>query len=602
MVKRENGRSRLATILLSFVLLFGASFLTSHLDVTQVYAATEVSSWEQLKTAVGNGDTEIEIKSNFSYDGTSIEITEDAKITITGTDKMIYSTADPRDGKYNPMFVVKDRAALTIANGVTLSGKIGDNGTQCPDRTSETPTYTEDKFSGGYADGAKTYTPKGFFIDVEAGGTATLNGTISDFITSGNKETTPRYVAPVVANGSGATFNLGASGKIKNNVVGYIVNEDKAYTNAQEIKQYVKGAAPNSLRKPSAYDQKQDRDKYERVREKDAGIDGGSPGSGITATAGAVIYKDGAKGNIEGTIDNNRGDTGGVMASGENTEVHIKGNTVISRNVGVQFGGGSTTEQGAVLAMHSGSMKQNVAWFGGGAVFATQNGVDWLLGYMVDDTGKPDFDARNDGKFAMAGGELTENTAFTRGGAILVDSNGVAVKAGKLTNNMSWMLGGAVYVMGDHPKYTYTMHIDPVYVHDNLAVSGKDEARGYAATDTYSKEQLDDKNALLQRKLTKVGNSCADPGNGDLFDGTIGDNTDDSVDGKGNDGTGGGVWLCPYGSVIFDAARTDAVVIDSNYATGTVGGGNADSNYNSNKSTSSRSGISAGSDLHTDKG
>ena len=46
---------------------------------------------------------------------------------------------------------------------------------------------------------------------------------------------------------------------------------------------------------------------------------------------------------------------------------------------------------------------------------------------------------------------------------------------------MARMLGGAIYVMGDHPDYTYTVYIEKGYVHDNKAVSG-----GYKGTNPQS--------------------------------------------------------------------------------------------------------------------
>ena len=601
--------SLVVTSLLAFIMVLSGIALPGNLygKVLTAYAADhQVGSWSELDAAISraaDGDT-ITLTGSFPAEGT-IRVKKD--ITITG-ENTIYSKAMD---SYDSMFIVESGGKLTVDEKVTLSGKIGDNGQTCPDGT----IYTAAKFNGGgYDGGATTYQPKGFFIHVEQGGSATLNGTVSDFVTSRDKGTTPKYVAPIVANGSGATFNLGSTGVIKNNLVGYIVNDSKANDDAQSIKMYVKGGPPNSLRVPNAREQKADPGKYQRTRGQDAGIDGGSPGTGITATAGAVIYKDGAQGSIAGTIDNNRGDTGGIMASGERTLVKVEGAN-IARNVGVQFGGGSTTEQGAVIAMTSGTMKYNVAWFGGGAVFATENGVDWLLGKMVEADGTPSFDKRKDGVFSMAGGELTENTGFTRAGAILVDSDGVAVTAGKLTNNMSRMLGGAVYVMGDHPLYTYTMVIDPVYVHDNLAVSGQERARMFGSsdgdgatvapgTDMKPKSELDAANELLQRNF-RPADSCADVGDTDLFagQGTFSKNSDDSTDGKGNDGTGGGVWLCPYGAVNFDAAQVSNVVIDNNYATGTLNiPGSADAKFNSPASAISRSGIAAGSDFHADAG
>ena len=126
-----------------------------------------------------------------------------------------------------------------------------------------------------------------------------------------------------------------------------------------------------------------------RARSGDAQIDDGIPGSGITATAGAIIYKDGAQGTIQGTVDNNRADTGGIMVSGQDATVRVVDGATISKNVGATFGGGSTAEQGGQILMTGGTMSENVAWFGGGAVNATQNGVDWLLGRMAEGNATP---------------------------------------------------------------------------------------------------------------------------------------------------------------------------------------------------------------------
>ena len=235
--------------------------------------------------------------------------------------------------------------------------------------------------------------PKGFFIQVGEGGKAKLaGGTLSDFVTSRDKNTSPKFVAPVAV--VGGTFDI-KSGSITNNIVGYIVEDSKAYENANNIKMYVKGAAPNAQRKSGSL-----------RRNSMAGIDNGQAGSGITATAGAVIYVGGAQGTVSGgTISMNRGDTGGIMASGANTKVTLENEININNNVGVQFGGGTTTEDGAWLLMTGGTIKENVAWFGGGAVYATENGVKWLLGEQNDK------DARKDGWFTMDGGTIDGNTS-----------------------------------------------------------------------------------------------------------------------------------------------------------------------------------------------
>lgn len=589
-------------------------------DSYVVHADATVSSWEELKAEIDNGGTQIiTLGSDFPYNGQSIVLPQDSDITIKGSATIYSSNQD----KYEPMFMVASGAKLTIDEGVTLSAKTSLDDAGC---TTDS-TYTADKFTGDVSTDGKTYSPKGFFIHVESGGNALLNGTISDFVTSRDKATTPRYVAPVVANGSGAVFNIGEKGVIKNNVVGYIVKDEMANNDAQTIKQYVKGAPPNVPRVPNAATQKANKSKFgNRPRGSGAGIDDGVPGSGITATAGAVIYKDGARGSIEGTIENNRGDTGGIMSSGSNTTVTIKDKTTITKNVGVQFGGGSTAEQGGSIAMTGGVMTENVAWFGGGAVFATENGVDWLLGRMNGDDGlTPQFGDRKDGQFFMTGGELTRNTAFTRGGAVLADSDGVNIQEGILAYNMGRMLGGAMYVMGDDPNYEYTVQMTGLYVHDNASVSGESETWGATApTSTILDGEWGNGwanlNAPLQT-LLQAPSTCADAS--DILSGTVtggkaGGNTDDWTDGVGSQGTGGGVWLCAYGNTIFDANAPDKVVITNNWATGAPGapfnpsGGAyhktlngsdlADAQNNSVPSTESRSGIASGSDFHADTG
>lgn len=623
MMGKTNRKKRLTgfsiAALITFLMMvsgFGSPLLQTGLF--DVFAATTVSSWGDLKTAVGSGETEIILGDSFAYDGTSIEIPDRQTVTIKGQDKTIYSSAQ---SSYDSMFKVK--GSLTIDSGVTLSGKIGQ---QCPDGDT---LYTAEKFTGTITD--TDYEPKGFFIDVKSGGSATLKGTLSDFVTSRDKATTPKYVAPVVANGTDATFNV-EGGTIKNNLVGYIVDDNKANEDAQTIKMYVKGGGPNVPRVPNARTQKQKMAGSDRPRNTDAGIDGGSPGTGLTGTAGAVIYKGGAKGTIDNSssITNNRADTGGIMVSGTGTEVNVGTENgdpeaiIFSKNVGVQFGGGSTAEQGGVITMNSGKYTENVAWFGGGAVYATENGIAWLMGLMYTDDSrtKPNFEAREHGEFVMYDGALHNNTSLTRGGAILADSDGVQIIKGKLTDNKSRMLGGAVYVMGDHPEYTYTMHLTGLYVHDNLAVTGT--TKYYDNVDFPNEDRYVDANKELQTKLS-AANACGEAP-ASLFSGTddlITKNTDDMTDGPGTQGTGGGVWLCAYGNTILDAGATDKVVIANNYATGTPPfEAQYYSNYNylrnntdppavrtrndiitnSGDSSLSNTGKSGGSDIHADTG
>ena len=190
MKKYGFNASRIATILLAFLLATGLAIPVANMNMTGVYAADPrvVGSWDELREAVrkaSDGDT-ITLSKNIVMDNNN-PISVSKAVTISGTDVSIYQEDLDKNGKYQTMFTVEYGGNLTIDNGVTLSGKIG-SGSQCPDGSS----YTADKFTG--EEGATTYIPKGFFIDVEAGGTATLNGTISDFVTSRNKATTPKPI------------------------------------------------------------------------------------------------------------------------------------------------------------------------------------------------------------------------------------------------------------------------------------------------------------------------------------------------------------------------------------------------------------------------
>ena len=448
------------------------------------------------------------------------------------------------------------------------------DGGNCPE-PKNTPTYTGGT-GGTFADGTITQ-PHGFFVQVQDKGKATLNGaTLEHFITSRDKGTTPRYVAPVTVWGTGSTFDV-VSGEIKDNIVGYIVDDGMANKSANVIKSYIKGGAPNAARKGTYADKK-----YRRNSK--AGIDNNDAGSGITATAGAIIYANGGKGEITGgNIGFNRGDTGGIMATGEGTEVALKNDTNINNNVGVQFGGGVTTEDGATINMHDGIIQKNVAWFGGGGVYATENGVEWLLGNRT-------LEGRKDGKFNMFDGTIAENTAFTRGGGFFVDSDGVSLLKGTIRDNLSHMLGGAMYVMGDDANFTYTVYINKGYVHENKAVSAGPKDNPYQDSDNKKLSQL-----------LSAPSGCARTDAYKLLDGYMSVNSDDVNDGyppaphDASDGTGGGIWLCAYGNTVLNVGD-DSFIIDKNYASGSFRHGKAAENNKVDESTSS--GKAGGNDIH----
>ena len=569
---------RLFASLMILVMALGLLPQTASFMRTVRAAEKEVSTWDELREAVanaGDGDV-IKLTQSFRAESAGIVITKNVTIQAADGQK---ATIYRNNGDANfSLFEVKDGGNLTLGEGLILSGKTG------PDDTRT--IYTNESFNSG----ANVSNPRGFFVQV-TDGTATLNGAVLEYFnTSNDKNKTVKFAAPVVANGKTARFDI-VNGEIRHNIVGYIANDEMSDREANTIKMYVKGAVPNSPRKganaTSAY-----------RRNKTAGIDDlngdgkvgeDEKGSGITGTAGAVIYQNGAQGTISNAkISYNRGDTGAIMVSGK-SQVIMKNGT-IERNVGVQFGGAVLVEDDGSLTMEDGTMKENVAWWGGGAVFATENGIKWLLGEITDK------DKRLDGKFIMKGGTLDGNTAFTRGGAILVDSDGVFLNAGSISNNMSRMLGGAAYVMGDHPDFTYTLFLAKGSIHDNKAVSGTLDPNKPATALTENKDE--------NRKLSKVLRKAADcyyndnPAY-DLWTGDMTRNSDDLVDGPGNDGTGGGIWLCSYGEAILHLEQ-NTVVINDNYASGTVRNNrNSQPNQAIDNKTSNKSG---GNDLHKDAG
>ena len=435
-------------------------------------------------------------------------------------------------------------------------------------------TYKESDFSSGTTD-----TPMGFFVQVGAG-TVTLDGaTLENFNTSTNKGETPKDVAPVVASGSTAKFIV-KSGKIQNNIVGYIANDEQSTAGANAIKMYIKGAAPNARRKNAP----EPADGTRRRRNSPAGIDGGDAGTGITGTAGAIIYANGAQGEISGgSIGYNRADTGGVMVTDEDTFVEIKPGADINNNVGVQFGGGVMVEQGGAVYMSGGEIRDNVAWFGGGAVFATENGIDWLRGEKSMSK-----DDRIDGYFTMAGGKIYGNNAFTRGGGFLVDSNGVSLEAGEIYENTSRVLGGGAYVMGDHPDYSYTLYIAKGNIYDNEAVTANQNEPTPSISTT-----------PMSKKLNSVEN-CEMPTS--LFGSSMSGTSDDIADFQRiNDGTGGGVWTCSYGSTVLDL-DVSKVCIDNNRADGATGDPSRYSKSNKRLEEANKKNKVGGQDFHSDNG
>ena len=89
-------------------------FLVSFLFVSVVNAAVNVSSFEELKTAINNGDANIKITSNFSFNDS---ISVNNSIKIDGNNKRI-----SRDASYTGNFIsIESNGSLEI-NNITIDG------------------------------------------------------------------------------------------------------------------------------------------------------------------------------------------------------------------------------------------------------------------------------------------------------------------------------------------------------------------------------------------------------------------------------------------------------------------------------------------------
>lgn len=463
------------------------------------------------------------------------------------------------------------------------------------------------RYTRGGADNTQIFVKDGygFFVHVNSGGTLDIEGAILTKLITGrlkkdannllniHDDSTVKNAAPVVVDGGTLHFTSGA---IMKNEVGYLPNENKSGMMAQ-------GNNP----------------------EDGSGVENFIKTTTMMNTAGGIIFKNGAIGSIsrDASIEQNKGDTGGIMVQGKGTDVTLGGyitGTInanaedpyanvglqidngghIDQNVGFHHAGAALVENGGTLRMVGvdSTMNHNVTWAKGGAVWATDFGtngyakIDYKQKYLTN----PDKKQPNGGGiFIMKNGTLDNNTAFLRGGAINVQSDRVHLLGGTISNNNSRVLGGGIYVEGDFADYTYTLMIDKGYIGHNYAVRfwdldsfNDDENNIGGLYDNYSLRQL---NNRLDRKLGRPiptrgpvanpnGNPLVDeewnPANNTYFagmpDGYANKRTADiKAYYKPHEGFGGGVWLCPIGgTAIFHLHNEHEVIIDDNYASGAV--------------------------------
>ena len=415
----------------------------------------------------------------------------------------------------------------------------------------------------------------GYFIDQNAGSVTIDGATIKDLTIN---DTSVKNVAPIYV--SGGTFTMD-SGDIVNNSVGYL---DEQYND------WFSGQTANRILEIT-------NTKLPR-----------------TETAGAIIFAGGEGHNINGgNIFGNRADTGAIVIKtpkdgngGEKTKVTFGADEdetkkpIIGGNIGIHYAGAVYINPGddadsASFIMKGGEIKDNFTWYKGGAIFASCEKDGYGHGTKRNAVAQ----------FMMDGGLIDNNTAVHRGGAIEVMSDQVYLKKGKITNNNSRVLGGAIYIEGDRADRTYTLYIPDVYITENHAwtetKTGKED-NDYA----YLKRKLlYDAGAVLENgnytynnplgnvRSNNNGTSLNRGSENSVYEGP--DSSDkkgkkawtedpkttearrwDLADGKTSDykdyggysGHGGGIWTCSlggYASVNFLDKSSSGAIVKNNY-------------------------------------
>ncbi|MCF2712013.1 Spy0128 family protein, partial [Schaalia hyovaginalis] len=358
----------------------------------------------------------------------------------------------------------------------------------------------------------------GFFISNTNGAVNVSCGSFSDFTTGPLPVPTPwsiqdagvddwsvgpGTIAPIYNTGAQASFTM-TGGTISNNEVG----SNDRMANENGINDTVDANGDGLI----TFDEVKDKvialgDAKEPFKALD--FSKGRYNFGSRA-AGAIILNDGATGALtNASISSNKGDAGAIIVN--RSKLTVDKGTKIDSNEGLYLGGAINVNSidGEGVTMNGGEISNNKS--------VRQGAV-----YTQGPAGKVG------GLFTLNGGSLHDNYSLDKGGAIRVASNGVTLNNGDIYGNKSWVMGGAIYVNGDSPQNSRTLVLNDGSIYNNRSVN----AQGIGAD----------------------GNTYLDGA------------TDDSRVRGFVPGSGGGVWVCPYGTFVFDASR---VIIDDNSAKAT---------------------------------
>ena len=472
----------------------------------------------------------------------SIKVPKGRTVTIKGqpggTTILQPDNASTSVTTYKPMFIVEKGdsvekgGSLTLGEGLTISGQTDQGGYN---------KVTRQQFGG------EAGREKGFFVQVEQGGTFTLNGATLRDLTAGEWVA---YGAPVVSHGG--TVNI-KSGEITHNTIGY--DADNSKSGEKSFKTGFESERGN-------------------FEEEEGTL---MAAWRNTESAGAMILTEGSSCTIsDGTISQNRGDTGAIVLQGlpdnkGNTQVCNDNNRsellitggAISRNAGVHHAGAVYVFNGAHCQMEGGEVNDNFAWMKGGAFWISEEVyASQTVSKEVPKEGETRSVKTGNAAFVLVNGTIHNNMAIKRGGGIQVQSNHVALVGGTISKNVARELGGGIYLEGD-PGRPFQMYVPQGVITKNKAtiVEGADGAR---------LKRIFYGNGL--KNDNTFDNNIRDNGGepGRSGDSTVGDPTgnDRGLRGFWGDyGDGGGLWLCAYGgTATFDIRDNDHDV--------TIGGNN----------------------------
>ncbi|MBR0163272.1 MAG: Cna B-type domain-containing protein [Lachnospiraceae bacterium] len=344
--------------------------------------------------------------------------------------------------------------------------------------------------------------------------------------------------APIVINAG--EFNM-SGGKFYNNNVGYLADESHIVSTGQNDQS---GATT-----PTFYDAS---GMASNNRQK-------------TGTAGAIIMNGGTGTITDGiigtptaaendtarlhyarnflatdTFDGNRGSAGAVI---------LKGSSVLTMQGGAEYpaiAGNAGSVNGTVFVTGNSTFN-----FYGGKLVGNFNWVGGAINVLGE--GTVNFECKNGGVPRIAG-----NDTLQCGGGIFVGSNNVHLVSGDIYENTAADCGGGVYVRGHASTMARTLYLHhATNIYENWATSSGIDI-GAVRSSSIHKDPT-------TRDVTTYGRSWQDIRNNNQTSDYLNNGGKNNVD-KYTTGSGGGIWLCPAGSVFMGADRGTVVHIGSNHA------------------------------------